>query len=236
MRRCSASGEAGAWEEFVRRFHKLIAAVVLRTASRLGDCSTQTVDDLIQETYLKLCGDSFRLLREFDQRHPDAFLAFVRVVAANVARDHFKSLHSKKRGQMQIDSISEEIVPPAAEESDGGPKAIQRAVLLHEVERHLDLSIAGPDQDRNARIFWLYYRTGLSAGAIAALPGIGLTTKGVESLILRITRELRQIERPSRLRRHICRSVDFAKREFENKKAPLSDWPSSSLMHPLQEV
>ena len=192
MRRCSASGETGAWEEFVRRFHRLIAAVVLRTASRLGDCSTQTVDDLIQETYLKLCADSFRLLREFDQRHPDAFLGFVRVVAANIVRDHFKSLHSKKRGPGQIESISEDLVPSAAEESAGSPKAIQRAVLLDEVERHLELSVSGPDQDRNARIFWLYYRTGLSAGAIAALPGIGLTTKGVESLILRITRELRQ--------------------------------------------
>jgi RNA polymerase sigma-70 factor, ECF subfamily len=191
VRRCSASREPDAWEEFVRRFHRLIAAVVLRTASRLGDCSTQAVDDLIQETYLKLCSDRFRLLRQFDQRHPDAFLGFVRVVAANVVRDHFKSLHSIKRGAKHTENISEDLFPIAAEESAGSPKAIQRTVLIHEIERHLAVSVSGPDEDRNARIFWLYYRTGLSAAAIATLPGIGLTTKGVESLILRITRELR---------------------------------------------
>jgi RNA polymerase sigma-70 factor (ECF subfamily) len=56
----------------------------------------------------------------------------------------------------------------------------------------LNLCVAGADRDRNSKIFWLYYRAGLSAAAIAALPGIGLSTKGVESLILRITRELRE--------------------------------------------
>ena len=91
MRRCSVNGEVGAWEEFVRRFHRLIAAAVLRTASRLGDCSTSTVDDLIQETYLKLCDNNFRILRGFGQRHPDAFLGYVRVVTANVVRDYIKT-------------------------------------------------------------------------------------------------------------------------------------------------
>jgi RNA polymerase sigma-70 factor (ECF subfamily) len=192
VHRCSEAGEIEAWEEFVRRFHRLIAAVVLRTAGRLGDCSAQTVDDLIQDTYLKLCSDNFRLLRDFDQRHPDAFLGFVRVVAANVARDHFKGTHSKKRGAGRTESISENLAPVSGEGCVGSPKAIERAVLIDEVRRHLELCTSGPDQDRNARIFWLYYRTGLSAGAIASLPGIGLTTKGVESLIQRTTRDLRR--------------------------------------------
>ena len=39
VRRCSASRSADAWEEFVRRFHRLIATVILRTAARLGDSS-----------------------------------------------------------------------------------------------------------------------------------------------------------------------------------------------------
>lgn len=192
MRRCSVNGEVGAWEEFVRRFHRLIAAVVLRTASRLGDCSTSTVDDLIQETYLKLCDDNFRILRGFDQRHPDAFLGYVRVVTANVVRDYFKFSYSKKRGAKQTESISEYDVPAAGEECSGSARAMERAVLLNEVQRHLELCISGPDQERNARVFWLYYRVGLSAAAIATLPEIGISTKGVESLILRITKELRQ--------------------------------------------
>lgn len=137
------SNETSAWEGFVRRFHRPIAAVVLRMAGRLGDSSTQTVDDLIQETYAKLCGDSFRLLREFDQRHPDAFIGFVRVVAANVVPDHFKSWHCKKRGANKIESISETFVPSAGEDHSGSATAMERAVLISEIERHLNLCISG---------------------------------------------------------------------------------------------
>jgi len=191
VRRCSASRSGEAWEEFVRRFHRLIATVTLRTAGRLGDSSKQTVDDLIQETYLKLCADDFRILRSFEQQHPDAFIGYVKVVTANVVRDHFKSSHSQKRGAGQLEQIAEAFVPAAGEDSAGSPKAIERTVLIQEIKRHLDLCSAGPDQERNSRIFWLYYRVGLSARAIADLPGTGLTTKGVESIIMRITGQLR---------------------------------------------
>jgi RNA polymerase sigma-70 factor, ECF subfamily len=189
--RCSISGDIAAWEEFVRRFHRLIAKVVLRIAARLGDSSRDTVDDLIQETYLKLCSDDYRILSEFEHRHPDAFIGYLKVLAANVARDHFKSAHSKKRRANQVESISEDLNPSAMEDSEGSPDSIERGILIQEVQVCLDLCISGQERDRNTKIFWLYYRVGLSAAAIAALPGIGLTTKGVESLILRITRELR---------------------------------------------
>jgi len=69
---------------------------------------------------------------------------------------------------------------------------MERAVLLQEITRHLEVCVAGPDQERNRQIFWLHYRAGLSARSIAELPGIGLTTKGVESILMRVTKELRQ--------------------------------------------
>jgi RNA polymerase sigma-70 factor, ECF subfamily len=192
VRRCAASRSPEAWEEFVRRFHRLIATVILRTAGRLGDASKQTVDDLLQETYLKLCADNFRILRTFQQQHPDAFTGYVKVLTANVVRDHFKSAHTQKRGAGQLEQIQEDFVPPAADDSAGSPQSIERAVLIQEITRHLDLCLAGPDHERNRRIFWLHYRAGLSARAIADLPGIRLTPKGVESILIRLTKDLRQ--------------------------------------------
>jgi len=191
-RRCCASGEVEAWEEFVRRFHRLIAKVVLRVAARYGDSSVSTVEDLIQETYLKLCADNYRILRDFEHRHCNAFVGFVQVMAANVVHDHFKSSFAKRRGANRVEVMSEDLVLIAGVESSGSPRAIERIVLIQQVQRYLNDCVAGVDQDRNIRVFWLYYRVGLSASAIAALPGIGLTTKGVESLLLRITRELRE--------------------------------------------
>jgi RNA polymerase sigma-70 factor, ECF subfamily len=190
VRLCAASSSVDAWEEFVRRFHRLIASVVLRTATRFGESSRQTVDDLIQETYLKLCADKFRILRNFQQRHPDAFLGYVKVLAANVVRDHFKAAYSQKRGANQVEDIKDEST--AGEDSPGSPRSIERAVLIQEIKHHLAFCVTGPDQKRNSNIFWLHYRAGLSARAIAELPGMGLTTKGVESIIMRITRELRE--------------------------------------------
>jgi RNA polymerase sigma-70 factor, ECF subfamily len=192
VRICSASGNSEAWEEFVHRFQRLIATVVLHTATQLGDPSPQTVDDLIQETYLKFCADSFRLLRRFDPPHPEAIFGYIKVITANVVRDHFKSSYSRKRSTGQIEETPESFTPAADINSLGGPSAIERQLLFEDIQRHLEVCTAGPEQDRNCRIFWLYYRVGLTASAIAALPEMGLSTKGVESLLLRITRELRE--------------------------------------------
>jgi RNA polymerase sigma-70 factor (ECF subfamily) len=149
------------------------------------------VDDLIQETYLKLCAENFRILRTFEQHHTDAFIAYVKVVTANVVRDHFKAAHAQRRGANQVEGITDHFVPAAASDSPGSPRAIERAVLLEEVSREVEECVVGPDQERNQRIFWLYYRVGLSARAIADLPGQELSTKGVETIISRITRQLR---------------------------------------------
>ena len=191
LRRCAVDGDAHAWNEFVRRFHRPIATIVIRMAGKWGDASRQTADDLVQETYLKLCASNYRILRQFEHRNPESFLAFVKVIAANVVRDHFKFSYSQKRGANKADGLYEDSFLPAGENSAGGIGAIERSVLMQDVQRHLDLCLAGSDRDRNNRIFWLYYRFGMSAAAIAGLPGNELTTKGVESLILRMTRDLR---------------------------------------------
>jgi RNA polymerase sigma-70 factor, ECF subfamily len=191
VRRCSSSGEIAAWEEFVHRLQRLIAKVVHRTASRMGESSRQTVDDLIQETYLKLCANDCAILRNFHHRHEGSFVGFVQVVAANVVRDHFKAQSRRTPASGPEWDASREAVTPAPENTSGGRASMEREILMREVSYHLDICTAGPDQARNRTIFWLYYRTGLSAREIAALPGIGLTTKGVESLILRLRKELR---------------------------------------------
>jgi RNA polymerase sigma-70 factor (ECF subfamily) len=48
------------------------------------------------------------------------------------------------------------------------------------------------ETERDKLVFLLYYRQGFTAKAIAELPGIQLSEKGVESCLLRLTRHLRQ--------------------------------------------
>src|ERR1700736_2105849 len=95
---CAELGDGAAWQEFVSRFHRPVSLSIIRTAYQWGATPQQVVDDLVQETYLKLCSDKCRLLRESAVQHPDAVPGYIKTIAVNVARDHFKSLHSQKRG------------------------------------------------------------------------------------------------------------------------------------------
>jgi len=52
------------------------------------------------------------------------------------------------------------------------------------LRQFLATQAAEPNYIRDCAIFWLYYRQGLTAKAIAQLPDIGLTVKGVEKYIV----------------------------------------------------
>jgi RNA polymerase sigma-70 factor (ECF subfamily) len=190
---CRQTDDAAAWREFVGRFHRLIAMVALRVARRWGESSPQLIDDLVQETYLKLCDDNFRMLREFKSDHPDAFYGYLNVVTANLVHDHFKAAHSSKRGSGAIEIAADEKIPLGCDALGGasGVKSSERGILLREIDAALGRLAAGPHLERDRKLFWLYYRVGLTADAIAGLQSIGLSTKGVESSLLRLTRLLR---------------------------------------------
>src|ERR1022692_959708 len=95
------SNDGAAWEEFVSRFHRPVSFSILRTAWQWGGAPPHVVDDLVQETYLKLCANKCRLLGEFAAQHPEAIVGYIKTIAANLAHDHFKALHSQKRGSGQ---------------------------------------------------------------------------------------------------------------------------------------
>ena len=185
--------DAAAWEEFMRRYHRLIAGVVFRTTQKWRAFSPSAMDDLIQEIYLKLCADQYRLLRAYDPKHPDAIYGYLKVLTANVVHDRFKALHSEKRGGDQIvEDLTTLENRSGVEEGLGTKQAMEREILLREIDAHLTASLSGDTAVRDRTIFWLYYRQGLTAKAIASLPAIGLTIKGVESTILRITKLVRR--------------------------------------------
>ena len=192
IRACAQSNDSAAWEEFVSRFHRAISLSIIRTAYRWGQTPHQVVDDLVQETYLKLCANKCRLLLEFAVGHPEALSGYIKTIAANVAHDHFKSLHSQKRGSGETGQLLEDVEPPAPSGDLAGQAGIERQVLLKEIDSCLETCSEGADKERDHLIFWLYYQQGMSAKAIAGLPTVGLGAKGVESAILRLTRLVRE--------------------------------------------
>jgi RNA polymerase sigma-70 factor, ECF subfamily len=192
IRACAESGSAEDWEEFVQRFHGMIAAVVIRTTSRWGASSPALVDDLVQETYLKICGDRKRLLSEFRPQHSEAFYGYLKVVTVNIVHDYFRAQRTQKRGSSQTESYGEDETSLASHKNIKPTEDAHRSILLREVDRALCSVASSEDMKRDRTIFFLYYRYGLTASAIARLPSIALTVKGVESVIHRLTQQVRE--------------------------------------------
>jgi RNA polymerase sigma-70 factor (ECF subfamily) len=189
---CAQGNDALAWDEFVFRFHRPISLSIIRTAYQWGEIPQQVVDDLVQDTYLKLCVNRCHQLLEFAEQHPDALLGYIKTIAVNIARDHFKSLHSQKRGSGEVFQIMEDADPKAVPSERGGQLAMEREVLFKQIDECIETSLEGPDRARDRTIFWLYYQQGMTAKDIAALPTIDLSAKGVESVIVRVIRLLRE--------------------------------------------
>jgi RNA polymerase sigma-70 factor (ECF subfamily) len=187
---CIDTGNLAAWEEFVRRFRPVIAGTVMRTVRRFGEHAPQLIDDLIQETYLKICANRCRILREFKPQAPDAIFGLLKTVAFSVAQDHFRGGVAVKRGAGRREIALETYANSAVAGRDGLPAA-EREVLLREIDEQLAALTDPAARDRDLQIFWLYYRHGMTARAIAQIPGIDLTQKGVESVIQRLTCHIR---------------------------------------------
>jgi RNA polymerase sigma-70 factor (ECF subfamily) len=190
VRACIGVKDERAWTEFIRRFQVVIAAAVLRTARQWSEPSRSLLDDLVQETYLKLCENDSRLLRSFRSEHEDSIYGFLRVVTANVVHDHFKSALAAKRGASRTEALDSSQIEPKAAGPDGFD-LVSHQLQLAQVDKILTQVTAGDDQDRKRVIFWLRHQQGLTASEIAAIPSIGLTTEGVESVLLRLITMIR---------------------------------------------
>ena len=180
-----------AWKEFTDRYKKVIGLAVLRTARRWGNTSKPLLEDLVGDTYAKLCGNSFALLRNFEFRTENAIFGFFKVVATNIVHDHFRRIHNEKHGdEVFIEDVYASPDPPIP--SHTATEEIERNVLIKEVEDAL-WEVTGPEGERDRTIFWLHHRQGFTAEEIAGFEFLHpLSVKGVESALHRLKVAVRE--------------------------------------------
>jgi DNA-directed RNA polymerase specialized sigma24 family protein len=189
---CADSCDDEAWEEFNSRVGRPISLTIMRRASREGERSRSLVEDLRQETYVKLLQGGCTLLRDFAIQHPNAILGYIKITAANVTRDYFKLIRSQSRGGGTPHVSTSDVDPEAGKEVHGSQERIAFEVLWNEIDEHLKHCLTEPDQERDRTIFWLYFRQGMSTKEIASLPTVGLTAKGVGAVIERLKHDIRE--------------------------------------------
>ncbi|MDE2229517.1 MAG: sigma-70 family RNA polymerase sigma factor [Alphaproteobacteria bacterium] len=75
------AGNKAQWDAFVRRYAGLILSAV-RTQARAG----AEIEDLVQDVFLRLCKDDFRLLKTYDPERA-GISTWLTIVARSTARD-----------------------------------------------------------------------------------------------------------------------------------------------------
>jgi RNA polymerase sigma-70 factor, ECF subfamily len=180
LKACLDGGGRAEWEHFIALAQPVLASGVLRTLSRVPIASRELVDDLVQDTFLKLCNHDFRILRNFRTGDTIALRAYLKTIAGSVVMDHFRS--NKPGRSVDLDAVAATLAS-----SDGMSGDLERKLLLARVQKCLE-----GEEPRNRQIFWLYHRQGLTPRAISVLSGIGMGMGGVETAIYRLTNAVRE--------------------------------------------
>ncbi len=93
-----ARGEKKAWETFVRRHAGLVVAAVRGVARDPAE-----IEDLVQDVFLRLCRDNFRLLRSYDPTRAQ-LSTWITIIARSTARD---ALRRHRPVVVPIDAVPE---------------------------------------------------------------------------------------------------------------------------------
>jgi RNA polymerase sigma factor (sigma-70 family) len=80
-------GDKQSWDRFVRRYAGLVLAAVRNAARDGGD-----VEDLVQEVFVRLCKNGFRLLKTYDPTRA-GLSTWLTIVARSTARDVMRRHH-----------------------------------------------------------------------------------------------------------------------------------------------
>jgi RNA polymerase sigma-70 factor (ECF subfamily) len=186
---CSESGRVDEWEEFIRRTNNLLHGTIRRTCNRYGLPVAELIDDFLQDIYLKIAANREKVLQRFIDQSPEGIYAYLKIMAVNLVTDSCRSNEAARRRASQTVFLEDAEVS-AAPAGDGSSR-IEREVLLGQVDSILQRSVLGSSSKRDRSIFWLYYQQGMTSKAIASLPGVELSAKGVEALLHRLTRLVR---------------------------------------------
>jgi RNA polymerase sigma-70 factor, ECF subfamily len=109
-------------------------------------------------------------------------LGYIKTIAVNIVHDHFRSALAAARGA-RAEQIEQDLI---LDDSSG----IERKLTIDQIEKVLTEVTAGDDQEKQRTIFWLYYRQGVTAKPIAAIPTIGLKPRQVETTIINLTKKI----------------------------------------------
>lgn len=122
-------GEKAAWDRFVARHAAVIFAAVRRRLVPAG--RTSDAEDVVQDVFVKLCQNDFRLLRSYDASRAK-ITTWLTVVANSAAIDHLRRLRRRTEdieAQPEAVLAVDPVIPETVKIPDGLLSPRQALVL-----------------------------------------------------------------------------------------------------------
>jgi len=211
VRLCGREPDNGlAWDEFVNRFNQYIILSVIRVLSAKSarpprlekNEPPELVRDLVQDVYLGLLQNGGQALKRFQGRYENSIYVYLAKIVTTVVMDHLREQWADKRAAQAI-SLSElfaqENSPPdraqpqlAVSGTTYTEYQFDEQVTIDDVTHRLDHLLEGEQKQRDILIFLLHVFDGLTTSDIACQKGLGLTQRGVASVLRRTKQKLRE--------------------------------------------
>ena len=166
---CTEESTPALWEELVRRTQPIVRATLRSACGRYPEARSWIVQRLMDQT--------------------DSILySYLKAIAIHVTIDLIRRQRAARRNLGIFRGPLPNSTSPPETWAFGG----DRVILLREIDHILTRSDASRPHGRNRLIFWLYYREGLTSKAIASIPAMELTAKGVDSVLHRVAQLVRK--------------------------------------------
>jgi len=162
----------------------------LKFHSRREDV-TALVPELAQEVYVRLVQNNGSMLRSFRGETDLSVSSFLARACTYVVADHLRHDESaKRRGNV----VSIEEVREMIDASKHNYDELNVGAILNwiDIEKLIAKDPDRKNAQRNAIIFKLHFIDGLTTGEIADFSGFDLKESGVEAVILRLRKRIKQ--------------------------------------------
>lgn len=180
-------GNQDAWVEFLRRFHRLVAGVAAKTLP-VRMRNHEVIEDLVQETWKRICNNECRVLRELEWLHEGALRGILKITASSAAKDYVRTVKSQKRDIDKEEPLELVFDVPTPDDLE---RRIHNRVFLEKLARCIEEKIRSEThRTRDIAMFLLFFSHRVTASDLARVYELGL--KAVENTVARLARIARQ--------------------------------------------
>lgn len=195
FRHCAdQSDSAELWKEFIRRYNPLLVRSVTYAWRKCGQGnfpSPDLAEDLLQDVYLKIVQQRFRLLQNFQGNTEEEANAYLARTAINQTISFLRA----NKNYISADKISlNELLGEDGEERPLPISLTQRQQRFSENEliEILEKCFDGPNRNRNVLIFLLRFRDGYNSEEISKMGFCVLKTTAINNLLVDLKKKLRK--------------------------------------------